>query len=540
MSVKKHRLLAALLALISLLLCGYHNPQEDFTTKPPYLSSATYFSDVWPMNFWSGEGVNMDAEMEQIAADGFNSLILLIPWREFQPRTNPVSYNNYAWKRLDEVMEAARRHGLWVTFRVGYVWDYYDVSSSLYRFEELLYKQEAMDAWKAYVEKLYQTASAHPNFYGGFLTWEDCWGLLDIASSQGSGSNGAQYAKKIGFQQFVRERYTLQEVKRYYNNEISSYDQVYAPGRNLPAYKLMLEYYDDFLIRLLSVSQSVFPDMSLEVRLDMDPVPALSGGMEGFTHDTTYSCLESSYTSVMYSVSMGQNNEGELITAENAVGVADEILGGLQAKNGGKRLYVEQFLYMDATPEFSHNAQLIESEKPVFIRSMAPVLKARSLGYGVWTYRNYVDNMIYNPQFGLGVTGWRFTGNCKVRERENGNKQAYLDGAGGTISPKITHLLSAYAGKDIYVNLVAESQEPAVLRVSLDNVVKTVNVHGVTEVKLKFPSNGGGNLVISSDREMFVDDVKAYTYMQDGQLYDTEGNPLSCIEAIRDLNAQLR
>ena len=63
----------------------------------------------------------MDEELAQIAADGFNSIVLVVPWREFQPGVLPVSYNRYAFQKLDKVMNAANAHGLMVELRVGYV-----------------------------------------------------------------------------------------------------------------------------------------------------------------------------------------------------------------------------------------------------------------------------------------------------------------------------------------------------------------------------------------------------------------------------------
>ena len=62
----------------------------------------------------------METELQQIAADGFNSIILAVPWREFQPSMEPVRYEEYAFDKLNRVMDAAGRHGLDVMFRVGY------------------------------------------------------------------------------------------------------------------------------------------------------------------------------------------------------------------------------------------------------------------------------------------------------------------------------------------------------------------------------------------------------------------------------------
>ena len=64
----------------------------------------------------------MEEELARIAADGFNSIILAVPWREFQPETAPVMYEEYAWKKLGGVMDAAGKQGLGVILRVGYTW----------------------------------------------------------------------------------------------------------------------------------------------------------------------------------------------------------------------------------------------------------------------------------------------------------------------------------------------------------------------------------------------------------------------------------
>ena len=43
-------------------------------------------------------------------------------------------------------------------------------------------------------------------------------------------------------------------------------------------------FYDQFLNELLADSQTVFPGLSMEVRLDVDPVDHKDGSQEGFMH----------------------------------------------------------------------------------------------------------------------------------------------------------------------------------------------------------------------------------------------------------------
>ena len=163
-------------AVITAAFTSGFAPAKDFASgQAGMLRSATYYSDDWVVNFWNSESVHMDQELAQIAADGFNNIILCVPWREFQPGLAPCSYEVYAWEKLDRVMEAAARQNLSVMLRVGYTWDYGANEDVLDRYTRLFYDQTTWNGWIKYVEKLYEEASDHENFCGGFLTWEDFW-----------------------------------------------------------------------------------------------------------------------------------------------------------------------------------------------------------------------------------------------------------------------------------------------------------------------------------------------------------------------------
>ena len=74
-----------------------------------------------------------------------------------------------------------------------------------------------------------------------------------------------------------------------------------------------------FLNDILAETQTVFPDLSMEVRLDVDPVRRLDGTLEGAPHDATFSCGSSGFASAMFSVPMGFENNGEKVTAAQAL-----------------------------------------------------------------------------------------------------------------------------------------------------------------------------------------------------------------------------
>ena len=340
-----------------------------------YLKAATYVSDAWVSNFWNSESDHMDEELAQIAADGFNCIVLVVPWREFQPGVLPVSYNRYAFQKLDKVMDAANAHGLMVELRVGYAWDYYadESATSASRFREVLKDPSTRAAWLAYVGQIYQTASAHSNFHGGFITWEDFWNYVEDAANLGKGANSRNAAKDCGYQAWLKKHYSLKQVNEAYQPEekFTSYDDVYIPARKDYAYKLFYEFYDDFLNDLLEDTQKVFPNLSMEVRLDVDPVNALDGeGQVGAPHYNTFACGNAAYTSLMYSVSMG-HGFGDVLSAEEAIKTMNEQLSLVRANNGGKPVFIDQLLYMDATEGFEQNARLAESHRGAYLTGHA-------------------------------------------------------------------------------------------------------------------------------------------------------------------------
>jgi hypothetical protein len=508
--------------------------------RPSYLKSVTYAGDDWVINFWNTEMDHLDEDMEQIAADGFNSIVLVIPWNEFQPKTNPIQYNDYAFQQLDQVMEAAGRHDLWVQLRVSYTWDYYNSEDCAARFSRLLSDNQLMEAWKDYVRKVYQTASAHDHYYGGFITWEDFWNYVNDSAELGSGSSSISEAKRIGYQSWLSEHYSLESLNQLYNpsKSFNDYSAVYIPSSSSPARKLFYEFYDSRLNGLLAVGQSVYPDLSMEVRLDVDAVPDGNDGYEGADHYATFPCGNASYTALMYSVSMGQAFRQE-ITADAALAMMTAQLAQVRAQNGDKPIYIDQLLYMDATEEYAYNAQLKQTERASYLMSLPTILKTYTNGYAVWTYRNYANNPLYNSEFALGDRGWQ-TNRVHFTDHD-GSRMAYMDPR-AQLTQKIEGRISGQKTHENHVRFVAESDQGSAVNitVALGTQRKTIQISGKRDVDLNFGRCEFDQISFSTDGYVYLDDISIYNFVQDGQLYGQDGEELSCLGAIRSLNAQLQ
>lgn len=505
------------------------------TTSPPYLRSVTYASDAWVINFWNTESDNMEAELNQIAADGFNSIILAIPWREFQPTLNPVSYSDYAFDKLERIMRAAQERGLWVKLRVSYTWDYYPKKDVKTYFRSVLEKGETRKAWVAYVKTLYDVCSEYSNFCGGFLTWEDFWNYVADVPRE-SKSSRKQEAERIGYLDYLREHYSLETLNLYYKENFSDYASFYIPTADSPAYRLFYEYYDVLLMELLEAGQEVFPDLSMEVRFDVDPVNGLDGTKVGAHHFATFPCKNASHTALMYSVSMGQNNCGEKIDANSALAYMKQNMKHIRTYNENKPIYIDQLLYMDMTEAFSYNAQLYEEERSAYLLGIEPILREYTNGYAVWSYRNYTNNPLYNCQFALGTSGWEISGG-EVYEHD-GSNQMYLK-RGGSLSQQIKNRLEGTDTHDNIVRFTAQSSTPVTISVTLGRKTKEITVMEKGIYELNFGKLDCDKLSFRVNGDVYLDNIEVYNFIQDGQLYGIDGEELSCLEPIRQLNSML-
>ena len=530
---------ALLLGAAILFSCGFAKTSQYAGGGRGYLRSATYYSDDWVINFWNSESCHMEEELAQIAADGFNSIILAVPWREFQPQTRPISYEDYAWAKLDRVMEMAAAQDLGVILRVGYTWDYAGSDNILTRYERLLYDEEIRSAWLSYAARLYERASAHENFCGGFLTWEDFWNFTENCAGYGNGITGRKMAKQVGYTAYARERYSLKELSAFYGTDFSDYSEIYLPEKESYARKVLFEFYDAFLQKLLKETQAVFPDLSMEVRLDTDAVKKADGSLEGVPHWNTFGCGDASYTGIMYSVPMGFANAGEKVTAEEALKKAPVLLNQVRAYNGNKPVYVDQFLFTDNTVGFEQNAQLEESEKTAYLNGMGEIFRKYTMGYGIWTYRDYGDNKLYNPQFALGLRGWKSFGGSYVAEGDEG-KEAVLP-SGSRISQDIRSRATGASGNDAYVRFTLEGRDGAVVTVRAGGRSQTAAAGERRTVEMKFEDCSAEELSISctGGGTAMVDNVKVYTYITEGDLYRMDGSQDHCMEAVRQLNRTL-
>ena len=287
-------------------------------------------------------------------------------------------------------------------------------------------------------------------------------------------------------------------------------------------------------MQLLSESQKYFPNLSYEARLDYDRVNNMNGGSEMITHESTYGAAGASYTAAMYGIPMGQSTDGQKIDAGTALASMQSILANMQ-QTAGKKIYVEQLLFTDNTPGYERNAQLSESEKPVFLRNAAGILRAYTNGYGIWTYRDYGNNKLFNAQFALDKSGWKFEGKADVKKID-GTKVAVLT-QGDVISQSCADSAGTQNGRSTTVRFTLGGQGK--VRVTADGTSRVFSVQEKHNERFTVSGNPGSIRFEGVGGRITIDNVYVYNFVTEGRLYHEDGSADSCIGAVRELNAQL-
>lgn len=509
--------------------------------KDDYVRSVTYFGNDWVINFWNSDFETLDEDFNQIKNDGFNSIILVIPWKEFQTSTDPIEYSDYAFDNLDKVVKKASEYALDVYVRIGYPWDYYnDFNESISeRILDLLRKEKVQDAWMDYCRVLYEKLSAYDNFKDGFLTWEDLRFWMHICSNQDE-SKRLNYAKDIGYQDWVNKHYSISEYNDKYAVDYKSIEDIPVPYSAEDS--AMEEYYkfcDAMQNELLTKTQKVFPNISMEVRMDWDGYKDVNGEQAYYSHEITYTCGESDYTATMYGIPMGFENKGERVSADEAMSHTEYMLKQLLENNDGKPIYVEQFLFKDNTPGYSSNAQIIDEEVGKYVEDVAGILGNYTKGYGLWTYRDYRTNILYNPQFSLGDIGWTVTGNPTF-DMDNKNNHVCTFSKGDTISQIIPTHRNKFPMETCTFELNILQTKGAVIEVTMGDNSCEINASKEGKYEVTIPDGGNYDFSLHVvDGEAIIDDLYLYSFVQEGSLYDVNNREEELVSSLRILNQKL-
>lgn len=509
-------------------------PQAD--NKPPLIKAVHYFSSDLPASFWGGfEYSQVDNDFARIKADGFNTIILVIPWRGFETGfEDGVPEPSLLYDRLDWLLAKIDQAGLAYGLRLGFPHSF-DPANGVTASELCtdIYVDSALrDNWVQYLARVAERVDQYrDSFRFAFFSWEDFFcSIVNFPTL--NEDQRRDIARQSGYQAWLAGHYSMQVVERSYGQSFDSMESVPVPERDSPAFSFFLRFVDQFMVdQLLSPGRQVLSELAMEVRVDRDPI---HNGSEMYWagHDLALSDeqMRGSYWGAYY----GAKNQGELLTAPEALKNFEYMLNEVSDQGKNINHIVEQFNFADNTPGYvDHHAQIAPRELPAFLKGAAELLKLRSRGYGLWAYRDYVDSAIYNSSFELGLRGWDSRGGLEVITNDDGDHALRMQ-AGAEIS-------QTFAPFDRFGGLETNEQvtfcanfkqpaEPAHITLLLNGTL--LGALDVNETAQHCVTMDARNMrqpeivfSVSSDSEIQIDDLRLYTFVQTLNVYDKHGQP---------------
>ena len=521
-------------------------------TAPPLppvrkVAAATYFGNSWPVDFWASDLSYAPADFQTMKANGFNAVVLVVPWGYFQPDLTANSFNNQAFDRLDTVMQDAKQAGLGVLLRISYEWDMYpgDQQPGNQRFTSVFTSSSVYDAWKSYVSRIYSNVKKFPNFWGGYISWEDFQSIVLDAKQASTTPERLQLAKRTGFDSWLSQHYKLSSVSTMYHEHFSSWNEVPTPSATSPSFKLFYSFWDYQLIhRIFTPALNLFPGLTMESRVDEDPLFNGTTQVGAFSHDLTYRLPGTAVTGIYYNPYMGSQG-GHIETVDQAVAGLQQVLSRVRSQSGGRKLLIYEFQLYDNTPANASNAHLSISSVPDFVRAATTTVANQTTGYAIWTYRDYNANIVYNPDFALGLSSWTTTGNVSPSVDPNGHTVAELP-ADSTISQSIPLAANSYpnATGTVTVSFTASASAG---RSSLTVSVGQFCTHRVdvstssTHVNLvcHIGKSTNYNFLVSTTAPVKITDIQIYSYTQLGDVYSNTGLPEPALQPLQLLNQRM-
>jgi hypothetical protein len=543
---RPHRSLAALLALLALAGCRSETAPESAAPPPSSPANAVegrvaahWFGRQWPKNFLSGfRREHVDEDFRQLAADGFDTVVLLVSWGDFQPVPEPCCrYDERAFERLRFLLDRAQAHDLKVMLRLGYAWSFHpEAGDSGERQQLLMNRPGHREAYRQFLARVSDEIAGHPGVVMAFMSWEDQWlRRLDETAR-------ADYAEYLT---------TLPPPT-------PAADTLPDPITDAARFH---GFWDWLVVeKLYAPALDQFPNLSYEVRVDREPryedgpdgQPAL---VEWLAHDGMFRLPEGQPVTVYWAPFWGALNQGEQLPADKSLSLLAVMLEEARSKSGGRRLFIDQFNFVDNTPGHGHNAVLKPDEIPAFLHRSVCVMKQNGVaGYGLWTARDYAENPLHNPAFGYGLEAWtleRTAGapDAALESLPSGDFQLRL-AAGDRLSQHVPprHGRMPVAGDALADRVCVEAEVRAPGRLSASAGGEAVWLDFDGEGRQRrcadiAPAPDAQGLAFSlqlQDGELALRDVQLFDHVQYGGLYDLDGKPGPLLDPVRRMNRDFR
>ena len=534
------------ISLILLLASCIEKEKSQSISKPKdIVVAAHYFASEWPKTFWQEfEEKDVEGDFQQIKNDGFNTLIFVVPWVGFETNFNQdmTTSNPWMYKRLSFLVEKAVQLGFNYILRVGFPHDFTpETGTNIIQLCTNIYTDEAYKKkWKDFLKKIYEATKKYRNNSDGILvSWEDFWCPHFVLPNLPI-NNRIKLAQDIGYSEWLLSQDTNKVKLILGVNELDE-SQIAIPSKEEMSYLYYLEYIDmKFDELILNSTKEIFPEAAMEIRVDKDPILNSSGKTVWIEHDLHFD--EENHRGTYWAPFWGAQNKGELLSAKESLANFEYFLKTVTNSNQSNNHVIEQFNFTDNTPYFPNNAEINSNEIDEFLLDTVPLLKKYSSGYGLWAYRDYADNGLYNSSFEYGLHGWDISGDVELIENtgENKIKLSKDSQISQLYNPFERHMLfSSY--KELIFCL--DSEQEANLTLLLNEKEKKLELkegnscHTVDISKQEKTTHF--KFKVTSDEDIIIDNMKLYGFVQRLKVYDEFGKESLYLDSIRKMNKEL-
>lgn len=515
---------------------------QQHTRLDPPLVGATYMGGNWPKNFINAfRREDVATDFAKLRADGFNAVVLLVSWGDFQPVFDPCCrYDERAFERLEFLIEQAREAGLDVVLRVGYGWTFQpDAGEVGARIHRLLNDDEAREAFFAYVSRLGDIVRRHANVRLSLLSWED----LILHTIDGDG--------RKDFRQFIDGLPTDDPLRA------SAASTPELPQRGGPRVALFNGYWDWLLMhKIFGPAAARMPNLTYEARIDSEPLPHIDADgkavYEWIGHESTYRPPGADVVALYWAPFWGAQNQGERLGAEQSLHLFGALLDKVRHHSGALPMFIDQLNVIDNTLGFERNATLQAAALPAFMDgAFCAMRKAGVFGYAYWTTRDYAESPLYNPSFSYGLDGWNLTDTddappaSHLLRRASGDFDLHLlpgDRLSQAISARRGRLPGSVPGLPARICLTARTGQPAVVAASVGAGSVTLKFSGAesetvcSAIPTQVRDSGVDLEILGISGSSELTGVMLFDHVQKGGLYELDGKEGVLLPSLRKLN----
>jgi len=511
--------------------------KEERLNSPaiPYIKAAHYFSDTAPFNFWQDfEEHKLEGDIKKIKDDGFNTIILVLPWKGFAPDSDKPkeSIRETLYQRFEKVLSEIVKQNLYVFIRLGYPHNFIDKADSLSLCPQLFTNSGGRQHWRAYLEQV-RTATApfDDQLLGVFISWEDFW-CPHFIFSHGNEKKRIELAKSIGYADWL------------ISADLASPSETVS----IPTQKLggkMYAHYSKFIDQqmndlILTPAREVFGKAAMEIRIDRDRSQDKNGKTHYFDHYYYYE--EPNYRGVYWGPYWGETGDGQKISARKALRTFKRFLKTVSNKGRNTKFVLEQLNFVDNTPGFEHTASIADDQLKPFFEGAVPLLKKYTQGYGLWAYRNYAENLLHNSSFELDLDGWQHDGASVIKG--DGDNQILLEKSGYISQSFIAASRVKYFidYKTLTLCIYAHKPSQLSLQTPAQKLIPLTLQEG--ENCIQIPAEefiiGKPIFKLIAEQDAHIDEIKLYGFIQDLGVYDHLGKASQHLEMIRNFNERLQ